>query len=234
MGALASSLMAVGGEPGMSDGTTTTETLLTCDLGSASEINTQARYGTTARAAAFRRNQVLGSLNPAMRAFVARQTMAFIATSDRDGCCDCSFRAGPAGFVRVLSPTTLAYPEYRGNGVLASLANIAENPRASLLFIDFEVGKIGLHVNGRATILSNEEMAAHAEATPEIANDVAVTGGRRPERWVTIGVEEAYVHCSKHIPRMVGLRAEDIPWGTDDVVAKGGDYFRVAADRRAG
>ena len=35
-------------------------------------------------------------------------------------------------------------------------------------------------------------------------------------------LEVAYVHCRKHFPR-----SDDKPvdWGTDDVKAKGGDYF---------
>ena len=39
-------------------------------------------------------------------------------------------------------------------------------------------------------------------------------------------VEEAYIHCSKHIP-LLAKRDKEIPWGTDDAVAKGGDYFGV-------
>jgi uncharacterized protein len=210
-----------------------TDRALQCDLGSMTEQRTQERFATASRAAAFRRHQVLDHLNPAMQAFIGRQEMAFIATSDREGHCDCSFRAGPPGFVRVLSVRTLAYPEYRGNGVLASLANIEANGHASLLFVDFEVGKIGLHVNGWAAVLSNEEMAARADRTPVIAADLTVAGGRRPERWVVLGVEEAYVHCSKHIPIMRTAGLEDRQWGTDDERAKGGDYFGVASSRRA-
>jgi len=52
----------------------------------------------------------------------------------------------------------LVYPEYRGNGVMASLGNITENLHAGLLFVDFMRDKIGLHVNGAARILSNEEL----------------------------------------------------------------------------
>jgi hypothetical protein len=51
-------------------------------------------------------------------------------------------------------------------------------------------------------------------------------------QWVVIEVEEAYIHCAKHIPRLAKVPRE-IHWGTDDMRRKGGDFFGVAADRRA-
>ena len=123
--------------------------------GSRGEHELQERYGTRSRAEAFYKHQVLRYLNPPMRSFIARQEMFFLATADGHGECDVSFRAGEAGFVHVLNEKILAFPEYRGNGVLASLGNISENPHAGLLFIDFIRDKIGLHVNGAARILSN-------------------------------------------------------------------------------
>jgi hypothetical protein len=126
--------------------------------GSHGEHDLQERYGTWSRAEAFYKHQVLNYLNPQMRTFIARQEMFFLSTADGHGECDVSFRAGEAGFVHVLDEKILVYAEYRGNGVLASLGNIAENPHAGLLFIDFFRDKIGLHVNGAARILSNEEL----------------------------------------------------------------------------
>lgn len=70
-----------------------------------------------------------------MIAFLARQEMMFVATADAKGESDSSFRAGHAGFVKALDERTVAYPEYRGNGVMASLGNISENPRVGLLFV---------------------------------------------------------------------------------------------------
>lgn len=55
--------------------------------------------------------------------------------------------------------------------------------------------------------------------------------GRRADQWVEVTVEEAYVHCRKHIPRMVPV-ARRRSWGTDDTRSKGGDHFGVAAARR--
>jgi predicted pyridoxine 5'-phosphate oxidase superfamily flavin-nucleotide-binding protein len=201
--------------------------------GSDGEHELQERFGTRPRAEAFYKHQVLTYLNPQMRTFIARQEMFFLSTADRDGECDVSFRAGEAGFVQILNEKFLVYPEYRGNGVLASLGNIAENPHAGLLFIDFMRDKIGLHVNGLARIVSNEEALACPDVFAALQPEIAQTNGRRPERWVLVTVEEAYIHCSKHIPRLEKAGEEERHWGTDDVRAKGGDYFQAkSAPRR--
>ena len=202
-------------------------------LGSCGEHDLQERYGNRKRAEAFYRNQMLRYLNPLMRAFIARQEMFFVSTANGHGECDVSVRAGEAGFVHVLNEKILVYPEYRGNGVMASLGNITENRHAGLLFVDFMRDKIGLHVNGAARILSNEELLACPDCSASLRADIAETGGRRPELWVLVTVEEAYIHCSKHIPRMNKVGEEVRQWGTDDVRAKGGDYFQAkSAPRR--
>lgn len=165
--------------------------------GSAAERVLQERYGTRDRAQRFYDEQVLDRLNEAMRTFMARQQLMFLATSDAHGNCDNSLRAGPAGFVHVLDEHRLAWPEYRGNGVMASLSNISENPRVGLLFVDFGADGVGLHVNGAATII---EDAALRTEHPDLPVDAAP--GRRAVHWVVAEVHEAYIHCSKFIPRL--------------------------------
>jgi len=118
--------------------------------GSLGERILQEQYGTTQRAAQFYHHQFSGQLTPNMIEFIGRMEMAFIATSGRAGECDCSFRAGPAGFLRVLDGRTIAYPEFRGNGVMASLGNVLQNPHIGMLMVDFTRDLIGLHVNGDA------------------------------------------------------------------------------------
>lgn len=196
--------------------------------GCAGEHLLQEAYGTADRAERFYRDQVLDHLNPEMIEFVGRMEMAFVGTADAGGECDSSFRAGPPGFLHVLDPKRIAYPEYRGNGVLASLGNISENPHVAVLMIDFMRDLIGLHVNGRASIIDD---AVLREACPDLPE--AVERGRTPERWVVVHVEETYVHCRKHIPRLAPVSRER-DWGTDDMKRKGGDYFNVRARQSAG
>jgi uncharacterized protein len=191
--------------------------------GSAGEHLLQERCGTVDRARRFYATQVLDHLNERMREYVSRQEMMFVATADARGECDCTFRAGPPGFVLVLDERRIAWPEYRGNGVLASLGNVMENAHVGLLFVDFFRDAIGLHVNGRGVIVEDAVMRAAYPGLP-----VDPVPGRRAERWVEVTVVEAYVHCAKHIPRLLKL-PRDRAWGTDDLRRKGGDFFGVAA-----
>ncbi|MEE1929988.1 pyridoxamine 5'-phosphate oxidase family protein [Streptomyces sp. TRM 70351] len=187
----------------------------------------QERLGSTARADRFYDEQMLDRLNDRMRDFVAQQEMFFLATSDGSGECDSTFRAGPRGFLRVLDERTLAFPEYRGNGVHASLGNIRENPHLGILLVDFVRARIGLHVNGSAEILEDAEIRAEHPDLPEDA-----VPGRRPELWVRVTVEEAYIHCAKHIPHLqYAPKRTAREWGTDDHKRKGGDFFGAARDR---
>jgi len=189
--------------------------------GSPGEQQAQARFGTSVRAAAFYEHQVLTSLNKPMREFIARMEMVYIATADAHGNCDCSFRAGAPGFVRVLNEQTLAYPEYRGNGVLASVGNLLENPHIGMVFLDYFQTTVGLHVNGSARVLDPQDMAVFPQLTPDPKD-----AGPTPKAWILIQVEEAYIHCSKHVP-LLARREKQIVWGTDDERLKGGNFFKT-------
>ncbi len=195
--------------------------------GSAGEHVLQDRYSTFKRAAAFYDKQMLDHLNPLMREYLARQEMVFIATADARGECDASFRAGPPGFVRILDDRTVIYPEYRGNGVMASLGNIAENGHVGMVFVDFFHSGVGLHINGRARIIEREAVEAFAPLLERMAgveqlHDRVADRKKTPERWVLVDIVEAYIHCSKHIPILAHLpgNAGQAPPSGDHFVAK--------------
>jgi uncharacterized protein len=194
--------------------------------GSEGEHIVQARLGTTERAQRFYRAQMLDHLNARMKEFVSRQEMFFLATADRRGECDTSFRAGPPGVLFVAGERTVLYPEYRGNGVLASLGNIEENPHVGILLIDFEQARVGLHINGRAEVL--EDVRARAE-WPDLP--VEQNRGQRAQVWVKVSVEEAYIHCTKRIPQMRKVTREEARAATENHQHRGADYFGAAASR---
>ncbi|QGV77462.1 pyridoxamine 5'-phosphate oxidase family protein [Streptomyces ficellus] len=186
-------------------------------FGSAGEHRLQQRLGTTERAARFYDQQVRPCLTPEMRAFIGRQAMVFLATADSRGECDASFRAGPPGFVHVLDDQALAYPEFRGNGVLASAGNMTENPHLGMLFVDFTHHHVGLHVNGVARLYGDTELRALHPTLP-----TGIAPGRAPELWVHLRVEEAYIHCSKYIPH---LEPAPRPAGHSPARPKDAAYF---------
>jgi uncharacterized protein len=195
-------------------------------MGSEGEHRLQQLLGTGRRAMAFYQNQMMTEMNSSMQEFIVRQEMVFIGTANAKGECDCSFRAGTSGFIHILNSQCLAYPEYRGNGVLASMGNIVENPQIALMFIDFFQSTVGLHINGKAHILNNDEIMRIPDVPVSVIHEATMTGGRHPECWVVIHVEEAYIHCSKHIPLLKKLD-KPVHWGTDDEHLKGSNFFKA-------
>lgn len=195
--------------------------------GSEGEHALQDKYGTRKRALKFYDKQVINHLSPVMQEFIAKQEVMFIATADSHGECDCSARFGKPGFARVINKEFLIFPEYRGNGVLASQGNIVENPHIGIIFVDFFETTVGLHVNGSARVIDNHQLSDVIEELPQdIMEEMQQEGKKKPERWIMIEVEEAYIHCSKHVPLMKKLDKR-IDWGTDNVAAKGGDFFQL-------
>jgi len=195
--------------------------------GSEGEHYLQQKYGTTQRALRFYDKQVLNYLSPVMKEFIARQEVLFIATSDKHGDCDCSFRFGKPGFVRPLNDNYLVYPEYRGNGVMASQGNITENPHIGMIFVDFFASTVGLHVNGKAKVVEHEDLLKFQKNLPhDVIDEINSEGKHRPERWIMVEIEEAYIHCSKHIP-LLKKAEKEITWGTDDDGLKRSDFFAL-------
>ncbi len=64
---------------------------------------------------------------------------------------DVSHRGGQAGFVRV-EGNRLTIPDFAGNLHFNTLGNLLLNPRAGLLFVDFETGDL-LHLYGRTELI---------------------------------------------------------------------------------
>jgi predicted pyridoxine 5'-phosphate oxidase superfamily flavin-nucleotide-binding protein len=72
---------------------------------------------------------------------------------------DVSHRGGAPGFVSVDDEGALWIPDYAGNLFFNTFGNLALNPRAGLLFIDFPRGDL-LHVAGQAEVVWEPRLAA--------------------------------------------------------------------------
>ena len=98
--------------------------------------------------------QYLGGLDDAARAIIAEADTFFVASYvDVDGgrSVDVSHRGGQTGFVRI-DGNRLTIPDFAGNRFFNSLGNLLLNPRAGLLFIDFNSGDL-LQLSGRTEII---------------------------------------------------------------------------------
>jgi uncharacterized protein len=143
----------------------------------------QARTPTFVAAAAAAARSVPPSREPSTEgrvlssraaALVARADTFFIATAaanarggDAVHGCDVSHRGGNAGFLRVereQGASVLYWPDFRGNFFFNTLGNLAENPRAGLLFMDFDSGETLLLTGAAEVIWDGPLVAAFAGA----------------------------------------------------------------------
>lgn len=121
------------------------------------------------------------------RAFIEAAIYFFLATADARGRPDCSFKGGPAGFVRVTGPSELAFPDYDGNGMFKSLGNLAANPEVGLLFIDMHGRPRRLRVNGTASVSRDDALLARTVGAQMI---------------VRVAVRAIFPNCPRYIPQL--------------------------------
>lgn len=122
------------------------------------------------------------------RTFIESAIYFFLATADADGQPDCSFKGGPAGFVRVTGPSELAFPDYDGNGMFRSLGNVTVNPKVALLFIAMHGEPRRLRVNGLARIDRSD---------PLMSSTVGA------QMMVRVEARAIFPNCPRYIPAMV-------------------------------
>lgn len=102
------------------------------------------------------------SLNTEMKALIQSSDTFFVSSylADESGHAsegvDVSHRGGQPGFVRVDDDKQLTIPDYAGNFHFNTLGNFIENPKAGLLFIDWNQGHV-LMLTGHAEIIWDDE-----------------------------------------------------------------------------
>jgi len=134
-------------------------------------------------------SKITDRLNDLTRQFIERSPFLCIATARPDGGLDVSPRGDPAGFVRIIDEQTLLLPDRPGNKLADTLTNLFEDDRVALLFLIPGVGD-SFRVNGRATVLQDEELLAESAVE-----------GKAPQLGILVRIEEAYTQCSKALLR---------------------------------
>jgi len=120
------------------------------------------------------------------KAFIESRIMFFLATADAAGRPTCTHKGGAAGFVRVVAPDELAFPDYDGNGMFLSLGNVSVNPHVGLLFIDFETPK-RLRVDGTARVTRDDPLRGATVGAQLI---------------VRVKARAIFPNCPRYIPKM--------------------------------
>jgi len=98
------------------------------------------------------------SLTEEQVAWIGSADTFFVGTTAPGLGNDANHRGGNPGFIDV-EADRLSWPDYVGNSMYMTLGNLELDPRAGLLFVDFDNGHT-LHLSGRATVDWREERAA--------------------------------------------------------------------------
>ena len=174
----------------------------------------QDRFDGRRVADALETHRRLADFGPEQRELIERAEFFFLATAHA-GSVDCSFKGGPAGFVRITGPTTLEWPDFDGNSMYRSLGNILGTSRVGLLFMRFDGTSHRLRVNGAVQIV---------DAHPGLK---AYPGAKVMLR---LEADEIFPNCPRYIPDLTNDTASEFLPQTDQPlprpVWKGRDYIR--------
>ncbi len=147
-------------------------------------------------------------LDGAAQAAIETADTFFVASRSRAGegaahGADISHRGGLPGFVRVQGDV-LTIPDFRGNRYFNTLGNLIAEPRASLLFVDFETGDL-LQLQGTAQVDWNAAAARQFAGAERLWHFQVARGWRRkaaaPLRWSFVEYAPTTVQTS------LGVRA---------------------------
>jgi predicted pyridoxine 5'-phosphate oxidase superfamily flavin-nucleotide-binding protein len=100
---------------------------------------------------------IADSLNQHQQDWITQADTFFIASYHLEKGADASHRGGDPGFIRIMNPNRLIFPDYTGNNLFQTFGNLTVNPHAGLLFINFERGYT-LQLTGTAKILWRSEL----------------------------------------------------------------------------
>lgn len=149
----------------------------------------QRYYGEANRVANAPARDPLGQ---AEAEFIAARDSFYLGTVSESGWPYIQHRGGPAGFLRVLNPSTLAFADYKGNRQLLTTGNVSANDRVALFLMDYK-NRERLKILGHARI-------EDARGRPELVTQVSAPSLRSSvERLVFIDVVSFDWNCPKHI-----------------------------------
>lgn len=126
--------------------------------------------------------ETLDRLDAKARALIGQADTFFVASRSRrdiaaGGGLDVSHRGGRPGFVRVAGDV-LTIPDFAGNRYFNTLGNLLGEPRAALLFVDFESGDL-LQLQGIATLDWSAGAARRFEGAERVWQFDVARGWRR-------------------------------------------------------
>ncbi len=124
--------------------------------------------------------------------FIAARDSFYLASVAETGWPYVQHRGGPAGFVKMLDPMTLAFADFRGNRQFLTVGNSVTNDRVALIMVDYPA-------KTRLKLLARIEIRPLADNTA-LAQALALPGyGALPERAIILHLAAHDWNCPQHI-----------------------------------
>lgn len=96
------------------------------------------------------------SLSPHICDMISKADTFFVGSADDARNFDASHRGGSPGFVSIEHDGSLLIPDYPGNSMFNTLGNFLKNPKAGLVFLDFDLHTT-LQLTGSVEIVWNRD-----------------------------------------------------------------------------
>ena len=163
----------------------------------------QRKHGSRAQYARMQQHAGPAVLGAREREFLAAADTFHLATVGETGWPYVQHRGGPRGFVRVLSPTTIAFADFRGNLQYISTGNVVHDDRAALIVVDYANRR-------RLKLLGHLRFVDADVADRALAAAVDLPGYRATvERIAVVDIVALDWNCPQHItPRFTAAEVD--------------------------
>lgn len=147
-----------------------------------------------------------------LAAFIAERDTLFLATVNAEGQPYIQHRGGPPGFLKVVDQKTLGFVDFAGNRQYISMGNLSDNPRASILLMDF-ANRNRFKIWGRAEVIEGDPKLMEKLGSP--------TYRAKPERVFLFHIDAWDRNCPQHIkPRFTEEEVGDTVQALRERIAK--------------
>lgn len=150
-----------------------------------SQRKVQTQFDSAALADTVEAAIVSDEIDDMHRAFIESRDFFFLSTVNDEGCPTVSYKGGEPGTVTVVDPSTIAFPNYDGNGMFLSMGNIDDTAKIGLLFIDFETPN-RIRLQATATISDRDPLMSRYPGANLI---------------VRAHVDKVFQNCARYIHR---------------------------------
>lgn len=129
--------------------------------------------------------------------FIKERDMFYMATVGENGWPYVQYRGGPKGFLKVISPSQIAFADFRGNRQYISTGNLKDTKKAALILVDYTT-RTRLKIWVETEVVSASDSHLHEKL-------VTADYPAKVERFIVMNVKAYDWNCPQHIAQRFTL-----------------------------